>query len=335
MSFLTFRLIFFSALTALVLGLPVARLAQSLGWLDQPGSQPHKLHAHPVPFAGGLIILLSVFIICLTEGLLKWPPIRAVLISSLIVFFFGLWDDLHNLRPYWKLAGQLLAAAAMIALGVQTHLIDQAPWLDLIITVLWMVGVTNAYNFVDSMDGLANGLAALAAGFFMLASFDSLQNDISAFSAVLLGASIGVFYFTAPPARFFLGDSGAQGLGFLLGGVAIAYNPLGFVRAQSWFIPILLVSVPLFDAALVVFSRLRRRRPIYQAGRDHTYHRLVALGLSPNRAVLTMQFTAGLLDCLAIMALSLPPLLANALFGSCLLAGILAILYLDCRRALA
>jgi UDP-GlcNAc:undecaprenyl-phosphate GlcNAc-1-phosphate transferase len=250
----------------------------------------------------------------------------------LIVFFFGVIDDRRGLSAPWKLLGQLLGTGLMISLGVQIHLFDQYPWLDLVITVLWMVGITNAYNFVDSMDGLANGLACLAAAFFMLVTFDSGQGELSVFSALLFGACVGVYYFTFPPARFFLGDSGAQMLGFLLAGLAIAYTPLGFLRTQSWYIPILLMGVPIFDTTLIVVSRLRRSKPIYRAGQDHTYHRLVKLGLDSNRAALTMQFVAGFLGCLAFITLSLPPLAANIVFFACLIGGFLGIIFLDSQR---
>jgi UDP-GlcNAc:undecaprenyl-phosphate GlcNAc-1-phosphate transferase len=332
MSFLTFRIIFLASIISLALSLPLSWITRRLGLVDVPGSAPHKQHASPAPLAGGLIILCTIVITGLIEGNLKLPEILAIFLPGLIVFVFGVWDDLHGLSAPWKLLGQLLGTFALIRLGVQIRLFDQLPWANLGITVLWMVGITNAYNFVDSMDGLANGLACLAAAFFMLVTFDSGQTVLSVFSAVILGACFGTYYFTAPPARFFLGDSGAQFLGFTLAGLAIAYSPLGFLRVQSWFVPIMLVGVPIFDTTLVVVSRLRRHRPVYRAGRDHTYHRLVALGVDSSRAVLTMHFVAGLLGCLAFIALSLPPVAANAVFITCLVGGLIGIIVLDSKK---
>ena len=332
MTFLTFRTIFLSTSLALLIGLPAAWLARRLKLLDQPAGEPHKQHALTVPLAGGLVILIIVLGVALFEGLWNQAAIRSILLPGLIVFAFGLWDDHRHLSALWKLVGQLLATVILILLGVQIRLFDTLPWLNIAITVLWVVGITNAYNFVDSMDGLATGLAALTAAFFMLVTYDSNQLDLSSLSAILVGACIGCFYYTAPPAKFFLGDSGAQLLGFLLAGLAIAYNPLGFLRIQSWYVPILLLGVPIFDMILVVYSRLRRGKPVYQAGRDHTYHRLVALGLDTNRAVLTMQFAALLLGCLAFIALAQPPLIANLIFGGCLIAGMAALLILDHRK---
>ena len=165
----------------------------------------------------------------------------------------------------------------------------------------------------------------------MLVSIDSQQPELSLLSTILMAACIGLFYYDAPPARFFLGDSGAQFLGFTLAALGIAYNPSGFSRLASWYVPILLVGVPIFDATLVILSRLRRGKPIYQAARDHTYHRLVQLGTPPGHAVAAMHIAAILTGCLAFMALPLPPLWANLVFAAALLAG-LAALFLLIRR---
>jgi UDP-GlcNAc:undecaprenyl-phosphate GlcNAc-1-phosphate transferase len=332
MTFLTFRAIFLATLIALALSLPLARFSRRVGLMDTPGSAPHKKHTSPVPLAGGPVILITLILAAILENVLGLKSVWSIVLPGLIIFIFGVIDDRRGLSAPWKLLGQLLGTGLMILLGVQIRLFDQAPWLNLAVTVLWMVGITNAYNFVDSMDGLANGLACLAAAFFMLVTFDSGQGDLSVFSALLFGTCVGLYYFTFPPARFFLGDSGAQLLGFLLAGLAIAYTPLGFLRIQSWYIPILLMGVPIFDTTLIVVSRLRRRKPFYRAGQDHTYHRLVKLGLDTNRATLSMQFAAGFLGCLAFITLSLPPLAANIIFFACLLAGFLAIALLDSRR---
>ena len=187
---------------------------------------------------------------------------------------------------------------------------------------------------VDSMDGLAIGLAAIASAFFMLVTVDASQTPLSLLSAIILGSSIGLFYFNTLPAHTFLGDSGAQMLGFLLAALGIAYTPPGLPQPSSWFVPILLLSVPIFDTTLVVISRLKQRKAVYQAGLDHTYHRLVKLGLPSSRAVLTMHLFAIVSGCLAFMALPLPPLWANVIFAAALLIGLSLLLWLEKRGLL-
>jgi UDP-GlcNAc:undecaprenyl-phosphate GlcNAc-1-phosphate transferase len=327
-AFIAFRVIFVAAFISLALSPIGFWAARRLNLMDTPGSAPHKLHDAPVPIAGGVVLFLTILIVSGITGTLLAEPVSAILVASSVIFLFGLWDDARTLSPAWKLFGQIIASILLIYLGVQVRLFQQN-WLNYALTVLWMVGVTNAFNFVDSMDGLALGLALLASAFFMLVTIDSQQLSLTTFSTILLGACLGTFFFNAAPAYFFLGDSGAQTLGFLLAALGIAYNPLGFSRLASWYVPILLLGVPIFDATLVIFSRWRRGKPIYKAARDHTFHRLVKLGISPNRAVLTMHMVALLAGCLAFIALDLPPLVANAVFGMVFLLAVGVLWYLD------
>jgi UDP-GlcNAc:undecaprenyl-phosphate/decaprenyl-phosphate GlcNAc-1-phosphate transferase len=333
-TFLTFGVIFFSTVLSLILAPIAIRLAPKLRLVDDPNREPHKVHLHLVPLVGGFVLVITVFCVSILTGTVTLPalsnrqPITAILISGFVVFAFGLWDDYKNLRPLWKFIGQLIACLLLIFFGVQVQIFP-SDWLNIAITLFWMIGVTNAYNFVDSMDGLAIGLAGLASAFFLLITIESVQPQITLFSTVLLGASLGVFYNNAPPARLFLGDSGAQFLGFVLGALGIVYTPVGFTPQSSWYIPILRMGVPIFDTSLVVISRMRRRQPVYRAGRDHTYHRLVKMGFSSNRAVLTMHMAALLLGCLAFVAINLNPKLGNIIFGVVLIVGLACFFILD------
>jgi UDP-GlcNAc:undecaprenyl-phosphate GlcNAc-1-phosphate transferase len=302
--------------------------------IDEPNSSPHKVHQRPVPKAGGLAIGLTILFINLVSGNLQSDAIRAILLASVIVFLFGLWDDLHRLSPRWQLMGQILATVILISQGVYIRMLGNLIVLNIIFTLIWTVGITNAFNFVDSMDGLATGLAAVASAFFMLVTVDAGQSSLSLVSAAILGSSIGMLYFNSLPARTFLGDSGAQMLGFLLASLGIAYTPPGLPQPSSWFVPILLLSIPIFDTSLVVFSRLRQRKAFYQAGLDHTYHRLVNLGWPPSRAVLTMHLAAIVSGCLAFIALPLPPVLANLIFLAALLIGLIILFWLAKKEPL-
>ena len=328
--------ILLSFLIALALVPLVSRLAQRAAIVDVPGSAPHKVHAATTPLVGGAVLLIAVLVSYLVLGSPLERPVVGILLGSLFVAVWGTIDDRRGLSPAIKLLAQLGAAVILITFGIQV-LATGISWLDLALTVIWVVGIMNAFNFVDSMDGLAVGLAIIAAGFFMFVTLDVQQPTFALLSAVLLGALLGVYYFNATPAKVFLGDSGSQMVGFTLAAIGIAYSPAGAQLPQglTWFTPILVLGVPVFDAALVVFSRLRRRQPVYEAHQDHTYHRLVNMGMDPTRSVLTMQFGAVLLSLIAFIALGFSVLVANIIFAAIVLTGLLSIWYLDVvRRAI-
>ena len=324
-----FPLIFWAILTTLAVTPIAIRAAIRFQLIDHPNTSPHKIHQRPVPKAGGIAISLVILFINLLSGNLLSSIIRTMLLASMIIFLFGRWDDTHRLSPRWKLVGQILATTILISEGVHIRMLGSLTMLNMALTLLWTIGITNAFNLVDSMDGLAIGLAAIASAFFMLVTVDADQPALSLLSAIILGSSIGMLYFNTLPAHTFIGDSGAQFLGFTLAALAIAYTPPGLPQPSSWFVPILLLSVPIFDTTLVVISRLRHKKAVYQAGLDHTYHRLVNLGLPSSRAVLTMHLFAIVSGCLAFMALPLPPLWANAIFISAVLVGLLLLLWLE------
>ena len=327
-----FPSIFWAILATLVVTPIAIKVAIHFQLIDEPNSSPHKVHQRPVPKAGGMAIVLVIISINFLSGNLQSDVIRAIVLASIIVFLFGLWDDTHRLSPRWKLVGQVFAAILLISQGVHIRMLGNLTVLNMALTVIWLIGITNAFNLVDSMDGLAIGLAAITSVFFMLVTIDASEPALSLLSAIILGSAIGMLYFNTLPAYTFLGDSGAQFLGFTLAALGIAYTPPGLPQPSSWFVPILLLSVPIFDTSLVVISRLRHRKAVYQAGLDHTYHRLVKLGFPSSRAVLTMHLAAIMSGCLAFMALPLHPLWANIVFAAVLLIGLFILLWLENRE---
>ena len=328
-----FPLIFWAILVTLVITPLAIKVAIHFQLIDHPNSSPHKIHEHPMPKAGGLAIGFTIVSINFISGNMQSGTIRAILLSAAIIFLFGLWDDARRLSPRWKLVGQLLATIILISQGVYIRMLGNMTALNIVLTLIWTIGITNAFNLVDSMDGLVIGLAAIAAAFFMLVTVDAGQTSLSLLSAIILGSSIGMMYFNALPARTFLGDSGAQFLGFVLAALAIAYTPPGLPQPSSWFVPILLLSVPIFDTSLVTLSRLMQKKAVYQAGLDHTYHRLINLGWPSSRAVLSMHLCAVISGCLAFVALPLPPLWANAIFAAALLTGLFLFFWLEKTEA--
>lgn len=319
------------------------QFSNRIGLVDVPNSAPHKQHVNPTPIAGGLALFGSLILTAWWTGIYRDPSILAMYISAIPIFLFGLWDDLREISPLMKLLGQSLSVVILISMGVSIKVFESPEffyqfgspiniYLDWFLTFLWIVGITNAFNFVDSMDGLALGLAGLATTFFILVTLDAGQPFLSQQSALLLGACIGLYLFNSPPARLFLGDSGAQTLGFVLAVIAIAYRPLGAFQTSSWVVPILLLGVPIFDMILVVQSRIRRGKPVYTAARDHTYHRLVALGWTSGKAVLIMQVGALMLGCIAFLVLTHPPLVANGIFIAVIIISVFTLVYLDNRK---
>lgn len=337
-----FEAILFSSILVAGLAWISIRLARRIGLVDLPASEPHKLHITPTPLAGGLALFGGLLISAWIFGTFRVPSVVATFTAGSLVFLFGLWDDFKGISPLMKIIGQTLAVILLIRAGVSIKVFESPEfflggsdpihlYLDWLFTFLWVVGITNAFNFVDSMDGLAVGLGGMAAAFFMLVTMDAGQQLLSTHSALILGACIGLYLFNSPPAHLFIGDSGAQTLGFILAVLAIAYQPQGANQSSSWVVPIMLLGVPIFDMVLVVVSRLRRRKPIYAAARDHTFHRLLALGWTSNRVVLAMQVASLLLGCLAFVVLTRPPILANSIFVAVLLTGALTLAYLDSR----
>ena len=264
---------------------------------------------------------------------------RALLLAAIIVYLFGLLDDVRGLSAIPKLTGQILASGVLIFSNASVHFIASmslpfllpaaATWLDIALTLFWLIGVTNAMNMIDSMDGIAVGLSGIAFLFFILVTSLSGQVNLTKISIILLGITVGIYFYNVTPARLFLGDSGSQTYGFLIAAIAMEYAPIGLSPISSWFVPILLVGLPIFDTSLVVYSRMRRSLPIYKANLDHIYHRLVAFGIDERRAVLTIHMSAILLSLLAFITLYLPPVIANIILGIILVLGAGMIIFFD------
>jgi UDP-GlcNAc:undecaprenyl-phosphate/decaprenyl-phosphate GlcNAc-1-phosphate transferase len=332
-----FKAILGGIIVAVVLSPLAIWIANRMGLLDIPGSQTHKQHLRPTPLAGGITLILSMVVLVPVFHLTN-KDLSPLLIALVIIFVFGLWDDAKGLGAPLKLTGQIIASILLIASDVSVHFLEglSIPHLsgnllivlDWAVTILWFIGITNAFNLIDSMDGLAVGTAGIAFTFFMIMGLVAQQAYLAIFSACLLGICIGLYVFNVSPARLFLGDSGAQMLGFTLAAVGMIYTPHNLPQASSWFVPILVLGVPIFDTTMVVASRLIHHRPVFHADRTHTYHQLVALGLDPYRAVLVIQLATLVLSFVAFIALSLPPLEATLTFFGVLLSGVIILIFL-------
>jgi UDP-GlcNAc:undecaprenyl-phosphate GlcNAc-1-phosphate transferase len=317
-------------------------LTKRLGLIDKPGKFPHKIHSTPTPLSGGTALILCLILLSSVLGLLDDRFTRALVLAAVIIYLFGLVDDARGLSAFPKLTGQILASVVLISSNVSVRFIGSislsflspviVSWFDMGLTFFWLIGVTNAMNMIDSMDGIAVGISGISFLFFVLVTLLSGQVYLTEISIILLGIMVGIYFYNVTPARLFLGDSGAQVLGFLVAAIAMAYAPVGLSPISSWFVPILLVGLPIFDTSLVVYSRIRHGLPIYKANLDHTYHRLIAFGLDERRAVLVIHVVAILLSLSAFVTFYLSPLAANIVFGMIIVAGISTIMLLEHRR---
>jgi UDP-GlcNAc:undecaprenyl-phosphate GlcNAc-1-phosphate transferase len=281
-----------SALILAIGGTPMARrLALHFGVLDQPAAR--KIHTSPVPLMGGIAIYGAFILALIFFGDRRYVnEVVGIFVGASLVSLMGIIDDRRGLGSYIKLAGQILAAGILIFSGVQIQLFGTA--LDLVLTMLWVVGITNAFNLLDNMNGLSGGIAMIAAVFFTLLAAMSNQYLVGALAGALAGASAGFLIYNWNPAYIFMGDTGSLFLGFLLSAVAIKLRFPSNIVSVTWLIPVLVLAVPIFDTSLVFVSRLRRgQNPLTTPGKDHLSHRLARLTNSRREAVLICYLIAG------------------------------------------
>ena len=246
--------------------------------------------------------------------------LASILLGAAWVSLLGAWDDQRSLRPIYKMLGQVVAAAILIVSGVQVHLWPYE-WMDWLVTVVWVVGMTNAVNFIDNMDGLCGGVTAIAAAFFMLMAAQSGQYLVGGLSAALLGASVGFLRYNFNPATIFMGDTGSLFLGFLLAALGIKLRFPGNAVVVTWMVPVLVLGVPIFDTTLVVFSRIRRGTHPATAGKDHTSHRLVRIGFTTREAVMALYLAGGALGMTAVFITQASPTEAYLVGAAVLVAA--------------
>jgi UDP-GlcNAc:undecaprenyl-phosphate/decaprenyl-phosphate GlcNAc-1-phosphate transferase len=292
-------ILFLGALTAAVALTPISKwLAPHVGVMDKPSTR--KIHALPVPRLGGVAILLAVMLaLIILRSQMEIQQLVAIIFGAAFMSFLGLVDDRFTLSAYVRLAAQIGAALSVWFAGVRIQMFS-IPWLDATLTVFWVVGITNAMNFLDNMDGLSAGISAIVSAFFLVLAVQNGQILVGMLSAALLGACVGFLFWNLNPAFVFMGDSGSMFLGFLLACVAIKLRFVGQTLAVSWMVPLITMGLPVFDTTLVFISRLRRgKNPLTTPGRDHTSHRITNHGFSRREAVLILYIACSALGLTA------------------------------------
>jgi len=284
---------------ALLLTPLVRAFARRFGFIAVPKTD--RWHKKPTAMLGGAAIWLSVVIITIAFSLQskygKW-----ILLASTFLFLVGLIDDLFHIKPYQKLVGQILGSAYVVYYGLTL------PWtgsvlLNMALAIFWLVSITNAINLLDNMDGLASGIAIIGAGFLALSFVNSNQLTEAVVLLVFAAALLGFLVYNSNPASIFMGDCGSMFVGFFLASSALTNISGG--RSRSFLpvlaVPILVLFIPIFDTTFVTVLRKLSGRAASQGGRDHTSHRLVALGMSESHAVWMLYGFAALSGLLAIL----------------------------------
>ena len=295
----------------------VRRLAVRWSCVSQPSAE--RWHRRPTPSLGGVAFFISfiISVVCFSSDLHTVLPLLSV---ATLAFCLGLYDDRRRISPAAKLSGQIVAAVLSLCYGYSLHFFTWWPC-DAILTVGWIIGLTNAVNLLDNMDGLAGGIGLIAALYLALLFHQNGDSQHTIVALALSGAVAGFLLFNFYPASIFMGDAGSLFLGSTLSLLAVhahgqASNVLSLVA-----IPTLILLVPILDTALVSITRLRRGQAVSQGGRDHSSHRLVILGLSEPRAVLLLYGMATLSGAVAIfieemsytLSLTLVPVVVLAL----------------------
>ena len=272
------------------------RIAIKYGVVDSP-NEAHKSHKEPVPYLGGVAIVLGVLLITVVSSIVShysastiWLAV-SVLIPALLLAVVGLIDDIRKLSPWPRFMVQTSVASVSAVLLVATNTLGSPTgsiFIDVLITIIWIVGITNAINFFDNVDGGASGAVAISAGSLAILSIQGGQILIAALSIVLCGATLGFLIWNKPPARIYMGDAGALFLGVLIASLAIRFDPNPINRLSSFAVPVFLLAVPILDTSVVVVKRIARGVSPFQGGRDHLSHRLMRLGLTKKQAVVSL-----------------------------------------------
>jgi UDP-GlcNAc:undecaprenyl-phosphate GlcNAc-1-phosphate transferase len=289
---------FFSFGLCLLLVPLVRKVAVAKKWVAVPNSE--RWHKKPTPLMGGIAIFLSVIVPLLSTADLstliphvaggfeqpKLPSLNAVILLGVtLIFILGLLDDFVHIKPHTKLVGQILVASLVTFLGFRLHWFVSLT-LDTMITIVWIVGITNAFNLIDNMDGLCAGVGFIAAAYLSFL-YAGAFSDASVAALILAGATGAFLIFNFNPASIFMGDSGSLVIGFYLSMLCLYFPETMAVNALSAYaVPIMLMLVPIFDTTMVTLIRLLSGRNASDGGKDHASHRLVLMGLTEKGAVL-------------------------------------------------
>lgn len=300
----------------------VRRAALRFNIVDRPIDR--KIHTDPIPYLGGLAIVVA-FTLSMGGGAIvggytdALGRIAVILGGGLFLSVLGLWDDLKVVPGWIKVPVELTLGVLLFLTGFKAQLFNFWP-LDLLITLAWVIGITNAVNYMDNMDGLTSGVVAIAATYFFVLAALSGQFLVGGLAVALAGCALGFLWYNRPPARIFMGDTGSLFLGFLLAGLGLQLRFQNIAQV-TFFVPVAIMAVPVLDALLVSVSRVRHGLSPIQPGRDHISHRLVKLGIPSSAAVGLLYFAAAACGWIGVVIAFAQPLTAYMLMGWLIIVG--------------
>jgi len=277
--------------------------------LDHPNSD-HKSHLNPIPYLGGVAIILGVVVITyvaiIFSNLSKnnfWLA-TSLIMPALAMGIIGLWDDIKNLHPFPRFIGQTISGIVVAILLIISNNFGNPTgsiMIDVFITVFWIVGICNSINFFDNLDGGAAGTTAVSSIAITYLAITNNQSLIGALSIVVAGACLGFLIWNRSPARIYMGDAGALFLGVLIATLTIRLKPDTETSIASFSTPVLLLAVPILDTSVAVISRFQRKVSPFQGGKDHLSHRLIRMGISRKTTALLLWILSCFFASLAII----------------------------------
>lgn len=304
-------------LSGFIVGLltPVMRIiALRFSILDSP-SEKHKTHQNAIPYLGGVAIITSVVLVSVFASTFSPTPALSLKILALVLFpalimgVVGLIDDIKKLSPWPRFLAQNLIGLFVSTILVTTDTVGSptgSTFLDLAISILWIVGLSNAVNFFDNIDGGASGAIAISSFFLGALALQEGQFAIAALSMVLAGSTLGFLFWNRPPARIYMGDAGSLFLGLLIASLTLRFDPNPINKWASYSVPFLILAIPIMDTSVAVISRLASGKSPFEGGRDHLSHRLMRLGLSKRQAVSSLWLLSFFFSLLAFLLSQAP-----------------------------
>ena len=312
----------------------VKRMAYKIGAVDVPKDN-RRMHDHPIPRLGGLAIALAFILTTLLTVELN-QQLQGIMLGGIVILVLGVLDDSLTLPALPKFVVQIVAATIVVAHGCTIRFItnpfssEVGACLDLGIlaapvTIIWIVTLTNAVNFIDGLDGLAVGVSGISAATMLVISLLVAEPQVALIMACLLGACIGFVPYNKNPATIFMGDTGSTFLGFILSAMSIQ----GFFKLYaiiSFVVPFLILGVPIFDITFVVLRRLAKHQNPMKADREHIHHRLIDMGFSQKQTVAITYTLTGILGLAAVLLTSSGEVKTLILIGSVIVVGALGIM---------